>query len=69
MGFDLIILLFTMFALMGKHSARTDLWKLLFTDGLVYFVVTFTTNSLPAVSLHPILTIRTPQRLIARFSG
>ncbi|KDQ29126.1 hypothetical protein PLEOSDRAFT_1038859 [Pleurotus ostreatus PC15] len=49
MGFDLIILLFTMFALMGKHSARTDLWKLLFTDGLVYFVVTFTTNSLPAI--------------------
>ncbi|KAJ6599284.1 hypothetical protein DFH09DRAFT_1243689 [Mycena vulgaris] len=35
--------------LMGRHSARTDLWKLLFTDGLVYFVVSFSMNAIPAV--------------------
>ncbi|KAL4265636.1 hypothetical protein AB1N83_000189 [Pleurotus pulmonarius] len=63
MGFDLIILLFTMFALMGKHSARTDLWKLLFTDGLVYFVVTFTTNSLPAIL--NVLNLNTMMNVIA----
>ncbi|KAF9468960.1 hypothetical protein BDZ94DRAFT_1153057 [Collybia nuda] len=49
MGFDLIILIFTAVALLKKHSARTDLWKLLFHDGLVYFVVSFSTNCIPAV--------------------
>ncbi|KAJ6510002.1 hypothetical protein C8R47DRAFT_1173745 [Mycena vitilis] len=39
----------TAFRLMARHSARTDLWKLLFTDGLVYFVVTFSMNCIPAV--------------------
>ncbi|KAJ7667808.1 hypothetical protein DFH06DRAFT_1267914 [Mycena polygramma] len=38
----------TDFRLMARHSARTDLWKLLFTDGLVYFVVTFSMNCIPA---------------------
>ncbi|KAJ7499138.1 hypothetical protein FB451DRAFT_1016392 [Mycena latifolia] len=50
MGFDFVILTMTAVALMGRHSARTDLWKLLFTDGLVYFVVTFSMNCVPAVS-------------------
>ncbi|EDR14152.1 uncharacterized protein LACBIDRAFT_321968 [Laccaria bicolor S238N-H82] len=49
MGFDLIILIFTAVALLGRHSARTDLWKLLFQDGLVYFLVSFSTNCIPAV--------------------
>ncbi|KAJ7507560.1 hypothetical protein B0H11DRAFT_1705074 [Mycena galericulata] len=49
MGFDFVILCTTAVALLGRHSARTDLWKLLFTDGLVYFVVTFSMNCVPAV--------------------
>ncbi|KAF8917820.1 hypothetical protein CPB85DRAFT_1373973 [Mucidula mucida] len=49
MGFDGIILFFTAFALFKKHTARTDLWKLLFRDGLVYFLVTFSANCIPAV--------------------
>ena len=53
MGFDFIILVFTAVALLKKHSARTDLWKLLFQDGLVYFLVSFSTNCIPAVSLLP----------------
>lgn len=51
MGFDFIILVFTAVALLKKHSARTDLWKLLFHDGLVYFLVSFSANSIPAVRL------------------
>ncbi|KAJ7117408.1 hypothetical protein C8R43DRAFT_901879 [Mycena crocata] len=49
MGFDFVILSTTAVALWARHSARTDLWKLLFTDGLVYFVVTFSMNCVPAV--------------------
>jgi len=49
MGFDFIILAFTAVALFMKHSARTDLWRLLFQDGLGYFVITFTCNCIPAV--------------------
>jgi len=48
MGFDFVILCFTAVVLM-KQSARTDLWKMLFKDGLVYFLVSFTTNSVPAM--------------------
>lgn len=51
MGFDLIILGFTAVALLAKHSARTDLWKLLFQDGLVYFFVSFSCNCIPAVRI------------------
>ncbi|KAJ7179320.1 hypothetical protein C8R46DRAFT_1159945 [Mycena filopes] len=49
MAFDFVILAMTAVALMARHSARTDLWKLLFTDGLVYFLVTFSMNCVPAV--------------------
>ncbi|KIK65478.1 hypothetical protein GYMLUDRAFT_158787 [Collybiopsis luxurians FD-317 M1] len=48
-AFDLTILAYTFVALITKHTARTDLWKLLFQDGLVYFLVTFTANCIPAV--------------------
>ncbi|KAH9844029.1 uncharacterized protein C8Q71DRAFT_696729 [Rhodofomes roseus] len=50
MGFDLTILVFTVAALV-RHKARSDLWSLLFTDGLVYFLTAFCFNALPAVSL------------------
>lgn len=52
MGFDLIILIITAIALLARHSARTDLWKLLFQDGLVYFILSFSTNCIPAVRFH-----------------
>ncbi|PBL02297.1 hypothetical protein ARMGADRAFT_249340 [Armillaria gallica] len=63
MGFDFVILCFTAFALISKHTARTDLWKLLFNDGLVYFVVTFSCNCIPAVL--NILNLNTPMNVIA----
>lgn len=63
MGFDLIILIFTAVALLGRHSARTDLWKLLFQDGLVYFLVSFSTNCIPAVL--NVLDLNTPMNVIA----
>ncbi|TCD71332.1 hypothetical protein EIP91_011103 [Steccherinum ochraceum] len=49
MGFDFTILCFTIAALAFRHKARSDLWHLLFRDGLVYFVITFMCNALPAV--------------------
>ncbi|KAF9534414.1 hypothetical protein CPB83DRAFT_756352 [Crepidotus variabilis] len=49
MAFDFLILVFTAIALLGRHSARTDLWRLLFQDGLVYFLISFSTNCIPAV--------------------
>jgi hypothetical protein len=55
MGFDFIILIFTAVALLARHSARTDLWKLLFQDGLVYFLVSFSTNCIPAVRPHSLI--------------
>ena len=48
MGFDLTILAFTLAYLM-RHKARSSLWSLLFTDGLVYFITAFCFNALPAV--------------------
>ncbi|KAL1671466.1 hypothetical protein EV122DRAFT_295479 [Schizophyllum commune] len=48
-AFDFTVLIFTTVALTYKHSARTDLWKLLFQDGLVYFLLTFSSNCIPAV--------------------
>lgn len=49
MGFDFVILCLTCAALVKKHTARTDLWKLLFQDGLIYFLLTFSMNCIPAV--------------------
>ncbi|PCH41403.1 hypothetical protein WOLCODRAFT_89251 [Wolfiporia cocos MD-104 SS10] len=48
MCFDLIILGFTMAKLI-PHKTQSDLWTLLFRDGLVYFIVTFCFNALPAL--------------------
>ncbi|KAI0080752.1 hypothetical protein K474DRAFT_1589454 [Panus rudis PR-1116 ss-1] len=49
MGFDFIILCCTVAALYSKHKSRSDLWNLLFRDGLVYFFITFFCNALPAI--------------------
>ncbi|KAI0921523.1 hypothetical protein AcW2_006468 [Taiwanofungus camphoratus] len=48
MGFDLIILLFTMLALIPLRR-DSGLWNLLFQDGLVYFIIAFFCNALPAI--------------------
>ncbi|KAF9057379.1 hypothetical protein BJ165DRAFT_27604 [Panaeolus papilionaceus] len=63
MGFDFIITVCTAVALLSRHSARTDLWKLLFQDGLVYFLISFSTNSIPAV--FNILDLNVPMNVIA----
>jgi len=49
MGFDAIILILTTAALFRHANARSGLWNLLFRDGLVYFLVTFTCNAVPAI--------------------
>lgn len=49
MGFDFTILAFTTVALFGRPSAKTGLWRMLFQDGLVYFLISFTMNCIPAV--------------------
>ncbi|KAF5321917.1 hypothetical protein D9619_000954 [Psilocybe cf. subviscida] len=61
-SFDFIILLFTAVALQSRHSARTGLWNLLFQDGLVYFIVSFSTNCIPAVL--NVLDLNTPMNVI-----
>ncbi|KAF8204954.1 hypothetical protein BJ912DRAFT_15628 [Pholiota molesta] len=62
MGFDFIILVFTAVALLSRHSIRTDLWKLLFQDGLVYFLASFSTNCIPAVL--NVINLNTPMNVI-----
>jgi len=50
MGFDFIILVFTAVALGSQRKrSASGLSALLFHDGLVYFLVTFTCNTVPAV--------------------
>lgn len=51
MGFDFTILAFTTVALFGRPAAKTGLWRMLFQDGLVYFLISFTMNCIPAVRL------------------
>ncbi|EAU84579.2 hypothetical protein CC1G_00098 [Coprinopsis cinerea okayama7 len=63
MGFDFMILLFTTMALLGRNSPKTGLWKMLFHDGLVYFLISFTMNCIPAVL--NILNLNTPMNVIA----
>ncbi|EMD41052.1 hypothetical protein CERSUDRAFT_80692 [Gelatoporia subvermispora B] len=48
MGFDAIILILNA-AVLTRHQTHSDLWRLLFKDGLVYFIVTFCLNALPAI--------------------
>ena len=51
MAVDFTILVLTSIALYQfPHSGvRSDLWNLLFRDGLVYFLVTFSFNAVPAI--------------------
>ncbi|KAK0456965.1 hypothetical protein EV421DRAFT_1698093, partial [Armillaria borealis] len=49
MGFNFVILCFTAIALISKYTIRTDLWKLLFNDSLVYLLVIFFCSCIPAM--------------------
>ncbi|KAL5488128.1 hypothetical protein ACEPAI_6236 [Sanghuangporus weigelae] len=62
MGFDLIIFVITSTALL-RNSTRSGLWHLLFRDGLIYWAVTFSVNSIPAVLNS--LDLNTPMNIIA----
>jgi len=48
--FDLLVLVLTTTGLY-LSPARSSLWKLLFRQGIVYFVVSFVANTLPAIFL------------------
>ncbi|EPQ59554.1 hypothetical protein GLOTRDRAFT_125857 [Gloeophyllum trabeum ATCC 11539] len=48
MAFDLTVLVLTMTSLF-RSEGRSGLWKMLFKDGLVYFLVTAGANTLPAI--------------------
>ncbi|KIO32231.1 hypothetical protein M407DRAFT_18801 [Tulasnella calospora MUT 4182] len=50
MGYDLLVLLISSIGLV-RTSGRSDLWTLLFQDGIVYFVVAFTANCVATVFL------------------
>ena len=50
MSFDLIVLVLTTIALM-KSPSRSSLWQLLFRQGLIYFLVAFIANVIPAIFL------------------
>lgn len=49
MCFDAIILVTTTTALYRHGNSRSGLWNLLFRDGLVYFLVTASCNSVPLI--------------------
>ncbi|THH11534.1 hypothetical protein EW145_g599 [Phellinidium pouzarii] len=62
MGFDLIIFCYTCTALL-RNASRSGLWHLLFRDGLIYWVVTFSVNAIPAVLNS--LNLNTPMNIVA----
>ncbi|KAG8880724.1 hypothetical protein FRB98_004765 [Tulasnella sp. 332] len=60
MSFDLIVLVLSCWGLV-RTSGRSDLWTLLFKDGIVYFIVAFSANCCAAVlillNLNPAMNI------------
>lgn len=57
---DLIVLILTLIGLL-MTPGRSQLWKLLLGDGILYFLVAFLANTIPAVSLlinlNPVMNI------------
>ena len=52
MGIDIVILMMTISGLWFiVQDSSSGLWKMLFTDGIVYFTLVFSANSVPAVRL------------------
>lgn len=47
---DLAVLILSLVGLL-KSSGRSTLWGILFAQGIIYFVVSFTANILPTVFL------------------
>lgn len=47
---DLAVLILSLVGLLGS-SGRSTLWGILFVQGIIYFVVSFTANILPTVFL------------------
>lgn len=62
MAFDLTVLVLTMTSLF-RSEGRSGLWKMLFKDGLVYFLVTAGANTLPAIL--NLLNLNTSMNVIA----
>jgi len=60
MGFDLTVLILSTIGLL-LMPGRTSLWKLLFRDGIVYFVIAFSANLTVAIflllDLNPIMNV------------
>ena len=60
MGFDLTVLVLSTIGLL-LMPGRTSLWKFLFRDGIVYFVLAFSANLLVAVflllNLNPVMNV------------
>lgn len=65
MGVDFTILVLTTVALyrFSYSGVKSDLWNLLFRDGLVYFLVTFSFNAIPAIL--NVLQLNTVMNVIA----
>lgn len=65
MAVDFTILVLTTVALyrFSYSGVRSDLWNLLFRDGLVYFLVTFSFNAVPAIL--NVLQLNTVMNVIA----
>ncbi|KAF9649649.1 hypothetical protein BDM02DRAFT_1785207 [Thelephora ganbajun] len=65
MAVDFTILVLTTVALyrFSYSGTRSDLWTLLFRDGLVYFLVTFSFNAVPAIL--NVLQLNTVMNVIA----
>ena len=60
MAYDLIVLVLSSIGLI-RTSGRSDLWALLFKDGIVFFIVAFTANCIATVllllNLNPVMNI------------
>ena len=52
MSMDAIVLVLSTLGLLTSN-ARSNLWNLLLKDGILYFVITFSANTFPAVSAFP----------------
>lgn len=48
MAYDLLVLVLSSYGLV-RTSGRSDLWALLFRDGIVYFMVAFSANTIATV--------------------